>query len=106
MDKKKTEIIRGLKKFKDTIRDSYGVEKMVFFGSRATGKHRKDSDIDLILVSEKFRGKSFLKRPRGLYLHWPLDYPVDFICYTPEEFERLRKRITIVRQALEEGVVI
>jgi len=35
-----------------------------------------------------------------------MDYPVDFLCYTPEEFEEKRKEISIVRQALKEGVVI
>ncbi len=29
-----------------------------------------------------------------------------FLCYTPEEFEEKRKEISIVRQAIKEGVVI
>jgi hypothetical protein len=37
---------------------------------------------------------------------WTMDYPVDFLCYTPEEFEEKRKEISIVRQALKEGVAI
>ena len=106
MGRKKNQIVKELKEFKTAIRRKYGVEKMIFFGSRAAGASRKNSDVDLILVSKKFRGKSFLKRPLGLHFYWNLKYPVDFICYTPEEFEKLRKRITIVRQALEEGVEI
>jgi len=35
-----------------------------------------------------------------------MDYPVDFLCYTPEEFEEKRKEISIVRLAIKEGVVI
>lgn len=106
MGEEKTEIVQQLKKFKSSIRKKYGVEKIVFFGSRATGKYRKESDVDLILVSKKFRGKSSLKRPLGLHDYWNLKYPVDFICYTPEEFDKLSKQITIVKQALEEGVEI
>jgi len=33
-------------------------------------------------------------------------YPVDFLCYTPEEFEKLRKRISIVSVALKTGIEI
>ena len=38
-------------------------------------------------------GKAFLSKKR-------------FLCYTPEEFEDKRKEISIVRQAIKEGVVI
>ena len=106
MDKERTGIIKKLGKFKSIVKEKYGIEKIIFFGSRATGDYTKDSDVDLILISSKFRGKSFLSRPRGLHFYWNLPYPVDFICYTPEEFQKLSKRITIVKQALEEGVEI
>ncbi|OGI15291.1 hypothetical protein A3K63_05080 [Candidatus Micrarchaeota archaeon RBG_16_49_10] len=84
----------------------YEIERIVFFGSRATGDYGKHSDVDLILVSKKFRGKSFLKRPLGLHRYWKMKYPVDFICYTPEEFEKLSKGVTIVQQALKKGIEI
>jgi hypothetical protein len=66
----------------------------------------ENSDIDLIIVGEEFKGKSPLKRPVVLYLKWTRDYPVDFLCCTPEEFDERRKEISIVRQAIKEGVVI
>jgi hypothetical protein len=31
---------------------------------------------------------------------------VDFICYTPEEFEKLKKEVSIVSEALKEGIEI
>lgn len=64
------------------------VTKMIFFGSMATGKAHKYSDIDLIIVSQSFRRLSFWKRAIALYDYWDLDYPVDFIYFTPEEFEK------------------
>ncbi|MBI2675184.1 MAG: nucleotidyltransferase domain-containing protein [Candidatus Aenigmarchaeota archaeon] len=98
--------MKKLREFKQAIKRRYGVEKIIFFGSRAAGNYRKYSDIDLILISKKFRGKSFLKRPLGLHFYWNLGYPVDFICYAPEEFEKLKKGITLVSQALREGIEI
>ena len=35
-----------------------------------------------------------------------LPYAVDFLCYTPEEFRQLSRRVTLVREAIQEGVVI
>jgi len=105
MDKKKS-LIKNLKKFKEKISKKYNPEKIIFFGSRAYGKPHKDSDIDLIIVSKKFNGVSILKRSPELYLEWQLDFPVDFLCYTPKEFNKLKKRITIVKEAVENGIEI
>ena len=57
----------------------------------------------MIVISDEFEEVSPLKRPVKLYLEWDLDYPVDFICYTTKEFEELRKRPSLVREALREG---
>ena len=105
MDKRKL-LVRNLKKFKEKISEEYSPEKMIFFGSRAVGNFRKDSDVDLVVVSGKFEGVKSLKRAPGFYLEWDLDYPVDFICYPPKEFERLKKRVSIVKHAIEEGIEI
>jgi len=105
MGKKET-IIKNLKKFKDNLKSKISVNSIVFFGSMAKGKSRKDSDIDLIIVSKNFEGKKFRYRAVELYDYWDLDYPVDFLCYTPKEFNKLKKQITIVREAVENGVEI
>ena len=79
---------------------------MYFFGSRATGKPHKWSDVDLVVVSKHFRGKGLLERSPPLYINWDIDYPVDFLCYTPEEFKRLQKRISIVSEAVKTGIEV
>jgi predicted nucleotidyltransferase len=78
MDKERIEILSELKMF---IR-KHMVEKALLFGSFARGEQREDSDIDLILVSKQFEGKSAFKRPVRFYMDWHLGYPVDFLCYT------------------------
>lgn len=79
---------------------------MIFFGSRAIGKYKQYSDADLVIVSSKFKEQKHRRRPLILYDYWDLNYPVDFLCYTPEEFEKKRKQVTIVREAVKEGIVI
>ncbi|MBS3121135.1 nucleotidyltransferase domain-containing protein [Candidatus Woesearchaeota archaeon] len=95
-----------LKEFKRELTKSIPIEKMILFGSRATGKARRWSDFDLIIVSKKFRNTQFRYRPLGFRQYWNLDYPVDFLCYTPGEFKKLRKQISIVSDAEQKGVEI
>lgn len=102
----KENLLEKLKMFKEKLKKRFSVERIIFFGSRAKGKPSKDSDVDLIVVSDKFNGKKFRERAIGFYQYWNLDYPVDFLCYTPEEFEKLKNQVSIVSQALKEGIEI
>jgi len=103
---RKTVLIRELEKFKKNVSRDIPIKRMIFFGSRATGTYKQDSDIDLVVISSKFREQKYRRRSLVLYNNWNLDYPVDFLCYTPEEFEKESKRITIVREAVKGGIVI
>lgn len=105
MDRNKT-LIKELTRFSQEISKEYPLQRMILFGSQATGKATQNSDIDLIIVSKKFQKKRWLKRSPPLYIKWHLDYPVDFLCYTPEEFERKKSQIGLIRQALKEGIEI
>jgi len=82
------------------------VERMIYFGSRVSGTPSEDSDIDLVIVSQEFAGRAFRYRPVGFYEFWKLNHPVDFFCYTSEEFEKFSKQVTIVREAVETGIEI
>ena len=103
---KKKAIVKLLKEFKSRTIKEFPITKMYFFGSRASGKPHRWSDIDLLIVSEKFKKLKFRKRSTKMYDYWDLDYPVDFLCYTPEEFKKLSKQITIVKEAVENGIEI
>ena len=103
MDKKET-LVKRLRNFFIEISPEYSFKKVILFGSRAGEKPRRESDVDLLLVSEKFRKKSRLDRSPPLYLKWNLKYPVDFLCLTPEEFEQKKKFIGIVQTAVKEGI--
>jgi hypothetical protein len=101
----KENLIKGIKEFKAALSREKKIEKIILFGSRARNTHKKESDVDLIIVSPSFRNVKYC-RAAGLHKYWKLNYPVDFICYTPEEFERLKKTISIVSEAVREGVEI
>src|SRR3989344_4226547 len=66
MDKKKT-LIKDLSTFKKRVSQDYPLTKMIFFGSIALGKPNKYSDIDLVIVSPKFRKLDFFRRGAKMY---------------------------------------
>ena len=99
-------IIEQLHIFKESINKDFPVDTMLLFGSQAWGRPREDSDVDLIIVSSRFRKQRSLDRGIGLYKYWKIDLPVDFICVSPEEFVKARKEPTLIREAVERGVVI
>ncbi len=86
------------------LRRLYRPDLVVVFGSRAKGEALTTSDLDLLVVSKRFRGVAFLKRAPALLADLDLRFPVDVLCYTPEEFARKRKELGIVSLAVEEGV--
>ena len=89
MDRK--ELIKKLKEFKRKIDKKYRVNTIILFGSRSTDMFKKESDVDLIIVGN-FKGHNSLSRVPPLYAYWDIDLPVDFLCYTTKEFERLKYR--------------
>ena len=101
--KRDIEIVR---EFKKKASKKMRIEKVILFGSRASGKIHKWSDFDIIVVSDKFRKIISYKRSPELYDYWDVDYPVDFLCYTPEEFKERANKVTIVREAERKGIVI
>lgn len=71
--------------------DGVKVSKIVVFGSHSKGAAGRDSDIDLIVVSETFRRKNLFKRAKligNAYEETMSRFmiPMDIILETPEEF--------------------
>lgn len=88
------------------LRERLAPLDVVAFGSRVRGDAISTSDLDLILISPRFSGMHFLKRP--VHVLELLDYPggLELLCYTPEEFAEKREEMGIVRVALDEGIAL
>ena len=99
------EVIKEIEKLKERLGGRYRIEKALLFGSRARGDNLLDSDVDLLLVSKDF-GPNFLERIRSVAKEWEPLVPLEPICYTPKEFDKMRKRIGIVQQAAKEGIAV
>lgn len=88
------------------IQQLYQPKKLIFFGSRSAGKGHEYSDIDLILVSEQFRGQRFLDRLNEFTRRMAWDRNIDALCYTPEEFARKLQAPTMVKEAASQGITV
>ncbi len=64
-------------------------DKIILFGSRATGKANKDSDYDVCVLKKNANRKKLLDKiyRTGIDAH----APVDVIVSTPSRFEELSK---------------
>ena len=58
----KERILRDLKLLSEKLRERLGKVTLILYGSYARGDFNFWSDIDLILISEKFVGKRFIDR--------------------------------------------
>lgn len=80
------------------------VTTLVWYGSRAWGAATNPgADFDFIVVAPQFGGLAWVERLVAAYAHWPVTQAADILCYTPEEFDRLSRRASIVREALQTG---
>jgi len=99
-------IMNELKKFVNRLNEDFEILDIILFGSRVNGKEGKEVDFDLIIVSSDFDKMGFFERGAKMYDYWELDYPVDFLCYTPKEFNKLKNKVSIVKEAIETGINI
>jgi len=81
-------------------------EKILLFGSRIKGEASEDSDIDVIVVSNVFVDVPFVKRMPLVLKTIRFDKHIDFICYSPFEFQKIKSRSSIIMDALKYGEYI
>lgn len=66
--------------------------RVYLFGSYARGVYAVESDVDIVVVSEAFRGLDYVSRVELVRIRLPEDMGFDIIALTPEELEERRER--------------
>jgi len=84
----------------------FGPQKILLFGSRVRGAAHEDSDMDVIVISPFFEWVPFLRRMALVLRKVPFPKHVDYLCYTPQEFERLKDDSTILLDVLPDAMEI
>jgi len=80
-------------------------ERIIVFGSLATGDIHPWSDIDLVIIKQTIL--PFIQRLHEVRRLLHPRVGTDILVYTPEEFERLSKRRLFLREEiLDKGIVV
>ena len=84
----------------------YGVRKAILFGSFASGRQSRKSDVDLVLIQDT--DKRYFDRFEGILgeLYDAIrGRDIDVFIYTPNELEKISHR-KFIQRILREGRVI
>jgi uncharacterized protein len=96
---------RQIEELGNRIATRFHPEKIVLFGSYASGQPTEDSDVDLLVVMP-FSGRS-VDQAVEIRMETRSSFPVDLIVRTPEAvLERLRLGDTFISGILNAGRVL
>ncbi|MFB3895378.1 MAG: nucleotidyltransferase domain-containing protein [bacterium] len=106
----KKEINKLTQIIQDTLQQKHiDIDKIVIFGSYAKGNINVHSDIDMIVVSKKFRNKNLFQRIKLIgNLHRELvnriNKPFDIMYYSDDEWRKGNS--LVINAAKEDGMII
>ncbi|MDI6689720.1 MAG: nucleotidyltransferase domain-containing protein [Actinomycetota bacterium] len=96
---------RNIESIVSTLKEKYKPEKIILFGSIVSGQISLTSDIDLLIIKKTNTG--FYERLKEVITLCDYDVGIDFLVYTPEEFEEEAKsNLFFQKEVLEKGKVI
>lgn len=99
MDQREALII--LKKYKNLLSKEMKFNKMLLFGSYASGNPREDSDIDVAIIVDKISGDFFSTRP----ILWRIRREVDDRI-EPVLLEESNDYCGFVKEVIKNGILV
>jgi predicted nucleotidyltransferase len=93
---------------KNLLDDGLAISKVILFGSQASGRATRESDIDIVIVSRDFHGKGIFQRAQlikdaEIATIRKFMVPIDIILLTPEE---LNSRSSLIAGYARAGKVL
>lgn len=80
-------IIKKVKKYLRVLqKNKYRVKKAYLYGSYAKANYHKDSDIDVLIVSDDFSGDRFRDSLKIVKFRRNIDLRIEPMPYRPEDF--------------------
>ena len=101
--------IEEIEKIKDIILKTVDAEQIILFGSYAKGDYKKDSDIDLMVITEqkidRKEKNNILDKMAIIFFENNLN--IDLLLETKEDIEKYKNIIgTLIKPALEQGRIL
>jgi len=102
-------VIDTISKFKQALlQQGLKVNRVILYGSQATGRAEEHSDIDIVVISDDFEGMNVLERLEiiGLALaKAKIMEPIEPLGYTEEEFSLKDKGSFIGDEVKAKGII-
>jgi len=95
---KSEEIFKRIKELADSIKKEFDAE-VYLFGSFAKDEFNEGSDIDIIVVGN-FEGKMPVRIGKILEM---TDLPIEPLCYTYQEFNKLKRENSFIKDILKQA---
>jgi uncharacterized protein len=104
---------RELERYLERVTDRWPVQAALLGGARvddvngAPAQRERGPEYVLVLVSEYFDGMPWLERVYQAGSLWDaleMGARADVHCYTPQEFERKRDQLRLVRETADHGL--
>ena len=87
------------------LKEKYNPQKVIIFGSYASGKIKNFSDLDLLIIKDT--KSKFFDRLREVTKICNYNIGVDFLVYTPQEYEeQLKENLFFKEEIVTKGKVI
>ena len=90
---------KALKTLLRGLREVYEDAEVYLFGSYAKGSWLEDSDVDIVVVSNGFVGKSVPKRVGEVRKLAPEDTAFEILAYTPQELKKAIEKSVAIQDA-------
>jgi len=83
-------VVKIIDRFRQEIQNRGIIaQKIILFGSHASGTSAAVSDIDVVIISDDFAGKGYWERIDILTdVIYAMSAPLEAVAMTPEEWER------------------
>ncbi|RME74106.1 MAG: nucleotidyltransferase domain-containing protein [Chloroflexi bacterium] len=100
------QLIKNLDHILSVLVAEYQPEKIILFGSLADDRIEEWSDIDLVIIKQT--SLPFLQRLKEVALLCRASVGVDYLVYTPDEFEQMlnQKNPFILDEVVRKGKVL
>lgn len=76
-----------LELIKNKLVNTYDPLTIYIFGSYAWGTPDQSSDIDIVIIVNESKEKKYKRAVKGYSALFDIDYPIDLMVYTKQEFE-------------------
>lgn len=102
------EIHKLLRKISERLKKEYHAERVILFGSYATGKYTQDSDVDILVIAPtKERFFERMASVKRLIRDLRNGLPIAPVALTPEEIEKRKKAgDQFIIEILEKGLLL